>query len=143
MHFPAPWPDAVGIVSSHPQSPDELRQLLVKKGFSFKEVQGRYRTDLEHAFLVSDIRLDQLIELGERFQQEAVIFGTGDRFLLMFTNGPNRGRSFLANEAKVELGDQDPSGPFVRLNPLWCLVLEFPKLPEPAPNLFEHVPFVE
>lgn len=58
----------------------ELEDYLRKKGFEPIPVKGRFMGRAENPYLVLNISRDQLIELGNRFQQTVVLFGKKHNF---------------------------------------------------------------
>ena len=51
-----------------------LKNYLNSKNYSFIETNGKYEGVLETVFVINDITKDKLLELGQRYGQESVIF---------------------------------------------------------------------
>lgn len=79
------------------QNQKELKEDVREKGYGYKEMLGVWRPDpsapaeFEKALFVPQMKPEDAIELGKKYGQYAVIYGTGDNIILDFLgNEPNK-----------------------------------------------------
>lgn len=122
---------SIGIMSAAEADFDSLEQDLSRMKRKFRKCRGRYKGAVQDAVFIKDIPLDELLELGEKYHQESVIFGAGSRAVLLYTSGLYRGAAVQSRDISIHYTSEDPPGPFLRITPNWCVVIDFSK----APNL--------
>jgi hypothetical protein len=134
-------------------------------GLKHENVQGRYGPTPQTSALIHNPTRQQMMDLGKRFGQESVIFSQNGKHELMYTNGPQTGKShgvapghppteLLATPPPEGGFSTLPTGHHFRLNfdfskppsaPLTKAVHDFPgHLPDrplvPAPQGAPHSP---
>ncbi len=85
----------------------QLRQRLVKEGFQFTQVLGKYG-DEEDSFLVMvhDADRDHVIKIGEDYNQDSIIYGENGTHEMHFTTGEHKGK-FEVSKAWNDQSDAD------------------------------------
>ncbi len=75
-----------------------LKKDLIEKGLHFRQVLGKYGEE-EDSFMVftADITRDELVELGEKYNQDSVIFSDADKNEMIFTTGENKGKKYVGS----------------------------------------------
>lgn len=69
-----------------------LENELKNRDMKFEKVTGKYdANNLEHGFLVHNIPENDLVDLGNRYGQESVIYSRNGNHKMIHTNGPNVG----------------------------------------------------
>lgn len=70
---------------------EELRRELIDRGFKFQQALGKYgQEEASYFVMVPAVARDELVEIGEKFRQDSVIFSDHDRNEMIFTTGPNK-----------------------------------------------------
>lgn len=72
---------------------EKLEQIIKKMNLGFTKVKGKYDND-ENSFFIPNIRKDEALGLGKRFEQESIIYGEkieedgkdGIRFEMIYTD---------------------------------------------------------
>lgn len=77
---------------------EELRGELVKRGFKFERVKGKYGEE-EESFMVMvpAVARKELVELGKAMNQDSVIWSDHNKNELIFTTGQNAGKRHVGN----------------------------------------------
>jgi hypothetical protein len=106
-----------------------LEDHLNRHNIKYDRISGYYDSP-ENSYLIHNIPLKQLHQLGQDFGQESVIHGEGGKHEFHYTNGPNQGR-FVAHNQNNPVSffntkpenyySSMPGGGFFRLNfdPNW------------------------
>ncbi len=71
---------------------DELKHDLETMGVQHEETQGHYGAP-ERSFIIYGLPRANLVALGKKYGQEAVIHNEGGKREFIYTNGPNEGKS--------------------------------------------------
>lgn len=79
------------------QNQKELKEDVREKGYGYKEMLGVWRPDpdspaeFEYSLFVPEMKPEDAIELGNKYNQYAVIYGDGENIILDFLgNEPNK-----------------------------------------------------
>ena len=85
-----------------------LKDDLKAGGFSFSKVTGVYG-DREDSFLVMahDIDREEVIKLGEKYNQDSVIYGENGKQEMHYTVGKNTGKAHLGTGYEDATGKED------------------------------------
>lgn len=75
---------------------DALRGMLKQQGLNYEETDGSYG-GYEPSFIVHGPTRAQMYGLGKALGQESVVFSSGGNHELLYTNGPNDGKSHPAH----------------------------------------------
>jgi hypothetical protein len=90
-----------GIMSSFTllATPDEneksfeiLKKEIQSLGYGFVEFRGPYQEKPEKSLFIASIKENQLMDLGEKFSQDAVIYKDRNKFVMVGTNQDNYGQ---------------------------------------------------
>lgn len=75
---------------------EKLRRDLIRRGYNFTRVTGYYYGKEEDSFLVmaNDLDLQDILRLGEQYNQEAIIYADGGAQEMHFTTGEKKNKSF-------------------------------------------------
>ena len=71
-------------------------------GLKHQETQGRYG-DPERSVLIYSPSEDQMKKLGKMFGQESVVFSHAGQHRLLYTNGPDEGKSRVTAPAPEDV----------------------------------------
>lgn len=80
-------------------------------GLKHERTHGQYEQP-ENSYIIYGPSRDQMAKLGKDFGQESVVFSEGGNPELMYTNGPNTGKSHPHDPSGNMMWDQQPNEPY-------------------------------
>lgn len=104
---------------------EQLKQQLVADGFQFTQVKGVYNGGQEDSFLVwiHDADREHTKKLGEKYNQDSVIYGENGTYEAHYTTGEDKGKmeetdSPWVDQTDVDFSKEEYAGDFYTEVPL-------------------------
>lgn len=74
---------------------EKLKSDLVKRGYRFVRVNGKYgEEEPSYMVMIPEATKKELVELGESYNQDSILYSRANQNELIFTTGENKGKAF-------------------------------------------------
>lgn len=141
--FAGPYP--VGMVTADaPKVPPQITggtkamaKELERMGLQHELTNGKYNGQTETSFLVHNPTREQMMELGQKFGQESVVFTHNGNHEMIYTNGANKGKwnpglpgGEYFKDPPADFFTQIPQKGYLRLDFDWNNLMDLPQTQE-------------